>query len=495
MYKKKRIDLNGEVIDKIFSRKSEKISLGENEELILNLNMDDDIRDVVNRKNMLLALKRFYSAHPHKEDNEKCNRMLELFRDFEFDNEFGPGSSIIINGNFDASLDFIRTHWDFFEDKEVCLLSQLEVNNETYCKIKDKLQDFPNVKLKVNGNERFVSFKEYENTVLAIQEIVDKVKVYNYSPLEQAIYVYDLVRDRCYVDEGIDDLPTDSRDLTSVLSGEKIVCLGFANIYNTVLKVLGFNTSVFKLYFKFGDSGHARVFANINDEKYDINGLYFFDPTFDCKKDDSNNFLGIYKFFARTKEQIEEFDGHLFNYGFFEFFTKRDVDKWASTIIGEKVTSFDLAKRPFSTAEFQKICYLMNTDFNPLKATKQEVVEFLYSFLEKVNTPLDLNKFLEALYIVRRNQYYERPDKFVLDSYEFSDILDRSEMVDFAVKENPYAKLLDFEFAKSLEIDDLVEKLEEKYDIERDIERIKLIRTLREATLHPIDGEGVRRKK
>ena len=53
-------------------------------------------------------------------------------------------------------------------------------------------------------------------------------------------------------------------------------------------------------------SGHARNGIFIEDPKYNINGYYYFDATWDSKrKDNDNSYLLSYKYFAKTKEQMD----------------------------------------------------------------------------------------------------------------------------------------------------------------------------------------------
>ena len=48
-----------------------------------------------------------------------------------------------------------------------------------------------------------------------------------------------------------------------------------------------------------------RTIALINDLKYNINGFYIFDPTWDCKRDENNSHLSGYKFFGKNYKQWE----------------------------------------------------------------------------------------------------------------------------------------------------------------------------------------------
>ena len=57
---------------------------------------------------------------------------------------------------------------------------------------------------------------------------------------------------------------------------------------------------------------HIRLLIHAIDPKYDTDGLYFLDATWECKKDtgNENDFLNSYKFFMKTKNEMSKYDSN-----------------------------------------------------------------------------------------------------------------------------------------------------------------------------------------
>lgn len=125
-----------------------------------------------------------------------------------------------------------------------------------------------------------------------INTVVEEINSYDLSPLEKIMFVYDRVKYRLYEDD-LDDINS-SRDLDKVLNGDKIVCAGYSNLFTAVLTSLGINSiPVIDLNIK-----HQRSLAYIKDAKYNIDGVYAFDPTWDKRKSkDDINYIDRYDYF------------------------------------------------------------------------------------------------------------------------------------------------------------------------------------------------------
>lgn len=125
-----------------------------------------------------------------------------------------------------------------------------------------------------------------------INAVVEEINSYDLSPLEKIMFVYDQVKYRLYEDD-LDDINS-SRDLDKVLNGDKIVCAGYSNLFTAVLTSLGINSiPVIDLNIK-----HQRSLAYIKDAKYNIDGVYAFDPTWDKRKSkDDINYIDRYDYF------------------------------------------------------------------------------------------------------------------------------------------------------------------------------------------------------
>lgn len=93
------------------------------------------------------------------------------------------------------------------------------------------------------------------------------------------MYVYDIVKYRIYNKD--EDNYLNNRDLDKVTSGNTIVCSGFSNLFNAILMSL--DIKAMPLISK--TANHQRSIVYVNDSKYDIDGIYVFDPTWDCRKE------------------------------------------------------------------------------------------------------------------------------------------------------------------------------------------------------------------
>ena len=182
-------------------------------------------------------------------------------------------------------------------------------NLNDYPTIKEQYKHNSNIYFYIEGNTQPISITEFEKTYNIINNIVSKINKLNLSQLEQIMYVYDLVRDRVYTKELITEPPYISRDLTSVLLGNRIVCVGFTKIFNQILQNLGITSKKEHLInLNPNESNHVRNIVYIKDKKYNIEGYYIFDLTLDCKdREFDNSYLNSYRYFAKTKKEIDRY--------------------------------------------------------------------------------------------------------------------------------------------------------------------------------------------
>lgn len=134
-----------------------------------------------------------------------------------------------------------------------------------------------------------------ENMNKVINDLIEEVRSKNLSPIEQVMYVYDFVKS---FEFSQNDVSIDRRQVDCVLMERKAVCAGFSDTFNEILRRMGFKTATLESYV--GNTSHMNPIVEIKDSKYDINGIYNFDPTFDSSNQDS------YAFFGRTMEEINK---------------------------------------------------------------------------------------------------------------------------------------------------------------------------------------------
>lgn len=110
----------------------------------------------------------------------------------------------------------------------------------------------------------------------------------NYSPAESFYYIYNLLKQRIYHEEEKDEKETKSRGLKEVLYGDKIVCVGYSNLFAAISSVLGLSSEVCSWKHIKEEDGHASNVVYLNDSKYNICGVYGVDVTWDSKENEKD---------------------------------------------------------------------------------------------------------------------------------------------------------------------------------------------------------------
>ena len=306
----------------------------------------------------------------------------------------------------------------------------LSVND--YNNIVNSYGDFlDNLLFYMEGNSSPLSIDEYKKVLDRIDEISKYIKSLGFSPMEQIMYTYDLVRNRVYTSEDeTKETSISSRDLSSVLFGNNIVCAGYAQLFSAILSQLGFDKqAVYHLSSRGNRYGHAKNIAYVKDDKYNIEGIYFFDPTGDSReKDDHNNlFLTHYYYFAKilkdTKQDDEEYnlqDRNLYYVtsdmliDFISIINKGEFDKidyrTASALhyFGKLMYNEDTISNYYC---FNDKCKNLRYGYSS-EIDKNLVIDRAFEFDKLLDKKIKTIDFLKILYNVRKQQYYES-DEFI----------------------------------------------------------------------------------
>lgn len=268
--------------------------------------------------------------------NRSCfDSCMKEIRDFRIvideENEDEEKQIQYIEEHFDNLLDSIeyihflfqnKTVKDYIQANPIILTKKIVLNevlditdyNKLIILMNEYVDMIDKIYVSFTGNHDYISLKDCYKTMNIIKKQADAIASLGMSPLETIMYVYDQVRNRVYTSEDKDETTYTSRDLSQVLLGDKIVCLGYANIFNTLLNYLGIKSKVVYLdsknTFKLSQ-GHARNIIYIEDPKYHIDGVYYFDPTWNSKRNENDNsYLYEYDCFAKTKTYMEERDAY-----------------------------------------------------------------------------------------------------------------------------------------------------------------------------------------
>ena len=132
-----------------------------------------------------------------------------------------------------------------------------------------------NIYFQISGNDDLITFKEYKDTIDSINQKINDIEKYNFSPLEKIMYAYDMVRDKVYVEVDENEDKMISRNLTTALLGDKIVCVGYAKIFKTLVEKLGIECRNVFLMQPDQKEGHARNVIFVKDDSYANRDLEF----------------------------------------------------------------------------------------------------------------------------------------------------------------------------------------------------------------------------
>ena len=328
-------------------------------------------------------------------------------------------------------------------------------------------------------------FKTYENTVKNIYNYYKEIECLNLSNIEKIMYAYDIVRNRVYNMESENESLNVSRDLSNVLLGDKIVCVGYSKMFKVLLEMLGIDVQE---VFIEGKINHERTLIYVKDDKYGIDGAYYFDATWDSKrKEGDNRYLYSYKHFAKTKKYFEEIESgkesydtkiHKFNPYLadnfknivsikgIEFVPKSMLDEinfMSKTVNGKNLITFLNLNRmmPFYEA--------LDLD---------KTVEEIKRLTELFNKEIDAETFIKVLYNVRKLRYYKDQTScpFDIDSFYKTAIISKWKFSKTCGNSLLYEILLGKKYEPTYK-NQMLDYVREN-DMFREIKRVELTKTL-----------------
>lgn len=407
--------------------------------------------------------------------------------------------TIIIDNN-NLSSQYIKEN-ELLKTQKIILKNNQELDIET-SKLLEQNYNEKNTFIYIKGNEYPISINEYKNTIKKIDKIIEKIKKYDLSPIEQIMYAYDIVREKKYKEESIKENANTSRDLSKILLGENIVCVGYANLFNAILEKLNIKSYTYFLSKKNDErNGHVRNIVHVIDKKYNINGIYYFDATWDSKKT-KYNYLDSYRFFCKTKEQIEHFDTE------YKDITLEELEYGISLDFEDLIKNGGIENVPKNTLKainnMSMIIEEKNIIDNRIVIGLAKILihaDIIKSYEEICNTEeitkklryyeklffkneLKIETLIEILYNVRKIEYLEEPEKYSLDMNTIKQIIKKSIWIP---EKNSSRALYEAIFGEKIiqksiseeEIEAFINNYKEKEQLEKNIQSIKLIKTLK----------------
>lgn len=196
--------------------------------------------------------------------------------------------------------------------------TKYRINNKTYEDIHQlkQMARTSDLKLNYNNSATTATYEEFIGMRETIDYYKELLETSNLSPIEQTTYVFDILKTMRYQENKKDK--SHSRNIHTIVAEGNIVCAGYSEFAKQLLNEIGIKcvgVSVVCLDEDSNDAGHERNFVRIDDDKYNIHGLYALDITWDSDKDISviEEDDGIKKVIARPSEDdkkkvIDEYD-------------------------------------------------------------------------------------------------------------------------------------------------------------------------------------------
>lgn len=401
--------------------------------------------------NKLLEKSRNYLIESVKEEYERCDSFYKLLLE-KFIKLLNKNDNTVINCfeaiEFDYPKEDVYYKLDTLFDKtDTSVIIKAQDIDDTYLLenisiLDNKLKEIGVNRVsyiikqcvdarKAHGVDISYSLEDVLLVLNYINDIASNIRKFKLTPLEQVMYIYDLVKDRYYKEESEYEDYLESRDIARILKGNRIVCLGFSYLFKSLLDSINIPNEISFIKGVNSNIGHARVFVGIEDNKYNLNQVLYFDPTWDSKKEkDNTNLLDRYNHFARNKkyftmkdktkglvdEEYLPFDVNRKNFNI-NVFSNKDCLRQVSILF--RMINWREYFNSTEISEFYRneIDVFMNTniiDFYEIK--DYNFVSFMYQECSKMlDRGLSGDVFLECLTNVRRVENALDCDKFVFD--------------------------------------------------------------------------------
>lgn len=271
-----------------------------------------------------------------------------------------------------------------------------------------------NINFKYNNRKKIFPLEEIIRMEHFMQSVVEDIKQKNFSPLEQLVAVYDVVKVFKPYNHEKDSI-SESRSLYEYLDNEYMVCAGYSDLIVNLGRRL--NAPYVEIGLATKREGHSRNYVNIVDEKYGIDGFYALDATWEqngtMPKTQIEEYRSTYKEFllttneGRDKKISLEWDKHS-GYDVLCTMTEpQEVQKYFRHN-SWNVNSW-LQRMSILDPEFYKKMVAM--DFSKTEDA-QALIEY---FKTKINNEVPKEKILDAIIEVKKSIYVNLTEQDIED--------------------------------------------------------------------------------
>jgi hypothetical protein len=162
--------------------------------------------------------------------------------------------------------------------KEICMKTENKTYDDFYY-LYQTSKKYPFEILYGNYKTTYEGFANMRATIDYFKELINS---YELSPIEKIVFAYDIMKTFKYQQDP--ENKNNALRIPEIIMSGNIVCRGYATFFNQILEELGVKTSPYS--FETQDengkpSRHMRSIITVDDDKYNIHGIYVCDPTWD----------------------------------------------------------------------------------------------------------------------------------------------------------------------------------------------------------------------
>lgn len=302
------------------------------------------------------------------------------------------------------------------------------IKTNTACKVLGEIEKkFKGIDIKMLSGDLLWSVEQIANANSKLDNLVEKIKSKNLSPVEQLMYAYKEVTKRVYTKENRDKGESEflSRDIYGLLNSDKIVCVGYSELFKEIVSrlELGSDAQVFLNLVQTNDSNHARhenCIVYIKDEKYGLDGYYYFDPTWDAQVK-NDKMITKFSYFLLPLSEVRNITTIIENVkdlnDFDEIeYTKNNLPKFVEDIsFGQHKAKLSYNMEQFLNSDYD-LKYIMQKDKNARKYSSASELckkepKLFYSLLKQKSKTIRVDNVIKMIANVVKADNMQKSDE------------------------------------------------------------------------------------